>query len=417
MTDNNVSPLHTPAPIDMLQQVLKQGAQQLLAQAIETEVQQLLEQMANVTTEDGKPAVVRNGYLPERTIQTGLGDIDVKIPKVRDRSGNGTKFNSSLVPPYLKRSQTIEEFLPWLYLRGISTGDFNESLKHLLGDNASGLSASTICRLKADWEQDFTAWNKRNLSNKRYVYVWADGVYCNVRMDDKVCLLVIIGADKYGNKELLAVSDGYRESESSWSEVIHDLQARGLKIDPNIAVGDGALGFWKAIAKCWPTTKGQRCWVHKTANVLGKLPKSMQPKMKSALHEIWQAESKEQSNKEIDRCINQFEAKYPKATQCLEKDREALLHFYDFPAEHWAHIRTTNPIESVFATVRLRTAKSKNCGNRMTTLSMVFQLMKTAQKRWQKLRGSQLLGDVITGVKFTDGIKEIKQEEQDSAAA
>lgn len=414
MTDTNISQLHKPEPIDVLQQVLKQGAQQLLAKAIESEVQELLAAHHSTVTDDGKAGVVRNGYLPGRTIQTGLGDIDVKVPKVRDRTGQGIKFNSSLVPPYLKRSQTMEEFLPWLYLRGISTGDFSESLKHLLGDHAKGLSAGTISRLKATWEDDFIAWQKRDLSKKRYVYVWADGVYCNVRMDDKICLLVIIGSDEAGNKELIAVSDGYRESEASWSDVLLDLKQRGLKNDPKVAVGDGALGFWKAIAKCWPDTKGQRCWVHKTANVLGKLPKSVQPKVKVLLHEIWKSETKADAHKAMDNCIERYQAKYPKATNCLEKDREALLAFYDFPAEHWAHLRTSNPIESVFATVRLRTSKSKNCGSRITTLSMVLKLMQTAQRRWQRLRGYNLLADVVTGVKFSDGIK---QEQQDQDAA
>ena len=414
MTDNNVSQLHKPEPIDILQQVLKQGAQELLAKAIEVEVQQLLATNQSLLTEDGKAGLVRNGYLPERTIQTGLGDIDVKVPKVRDRTGGGIKFNSLLVPPYLKRSQTVEEFLPWLYLRGISTGDFSESLKHLLGEQAKGLSAGTISRLKSGWEDDFNVWQKRDLSKKRYVYVWADGVYCNVRMGDKICLLVIIGADEAGNKELIAVSDGYRESAESWADVLLDLKQRGLQADPKVAVGDGALGFWKAVAKYWPETKGQRCWVHKTANVLAKLPKSIQPKVKDLLHEIWQSETKAQANQAMDDCIERYEIKYPKATKCLEKDREALLTFYDFPAEHWVHIRTSNPIESVFATVRLRTAKSKNCGSRSTTLAMVLKLMETAQKRWQRLRGYSLLADVVTGVKFSDGIK---QEQQDKNAA
>jgi len=414
MTDNNISSLHKPEPIDLLQQVLKQGAQQLLAKAIESEVQLLLETHNTLITDDGKAGLVRNGYLPERTIQTGLGDIAVKVPKVRDRTGHSIKFNSSLVPPYLKRSQSVEEFLPWLYLRGISTGDFSESLKHLLGDNAKGLSAGTISRLKVSWEDDFTAWQKRDLSKKRYVYVWADGVYCNVRMDEKVCLLVIIGSDEAGNKELIAVSDGYRESEASWSDVLLDLKQRGLKSDPKVAIGDGALGFWKAIAKCWPETKGQRCWVHKTANVLAKLPKSIQPKMKDLLHEIWQSETRVQANKAMNNCIARYEVKYPKATKCLEKDRKALLTFYDFPAEHWGHLRTSNPIESVFATVRLRTTKSKNCGSRATTLAMVLKLMETAQKRWRRLQGYKLLADVITGVKFSDGIKE-EQQDQDAA--
>ncbi len=252
---------------------------------------------------------------------------------------------------------------------------------------------------------------KKSLSKKRYVYVWADGIYCNVRMDDKVCLLVIIGSDGLGNKELIAVSDAYRESEASWSEVLLGLKQRGLSVEPKVAVGDGALGFWKALDKYWPTTRGQRCWVDKTANVLAKLPKSMQPKVKSALHEICQSETKEEASKSMGDYVKLFEVKYPKAMTCLEKDKEALLVFYDLPAEHWGHLRTSNPIESVFATVRLRTTKSKNCGSRATTLAMVLKLMETAQKRWQRLRSYNLLADVITGVKFRDGIKQAQQDQ------
>jgi putative transposase len=415
MTDSNVITLNKPEQNDPLQEVLREGARKMLAAAIEAEIAIFIEQHSALQTDAGKAVVVRNGYLPQRPIQTGLGDIEVKVPKVRDRSGMGIKFNSSLVPPYLKRTQNIEEFLPWLYLRGISTGDFSESLKHLLGPDARGLSAATISRLKQDWEQDYQDWTRRDLSKKRYVYVWADGIYSNVRQDDRLCLLVIIGSDENGHKELLALTDGYRESAASWEDVLTDLIQRGLKIAPKLAIGDGALGFWKAVAKIWPDTDQQRCWVHKTANILEKLPKAVQPKVKEALHNIWQAETREEAYKAFDHCIERFEPKYPKAMECLAKDKSSLLTFYDYPAENWQHIRTTNPIESVFATVRLRTTKTKNCGSRSTTLAMAFKLMETAQKKWLRLRGYKLLGDVITGVKFVNGIKQTEDQKQDAA--
>ena len=401
MTDSNVVELKAPTQ-DALGELLKVGARQLLAQAVEAELAELLAQHAGRQV-DGRQAVVRNGYLPDRTIQTGLGDVPVKIPKVRDRSGQGTKFNSKLVPPYLKRTKSIEDFIPWLYLKGISTGDMQATLESLLGEGIAGLSAGTVSRLKQSWEADYERWRQRDLSRRRYVYVWADGVYSNVRMDDRLCLLVIVGSDDTGRKEVLAVVDGYRESEASWLEVLEQLEGQGLTIPPKLAIGDGALGFWKAVAKKWPQTAQQRCWVHKTANVLNKVPKALQPKLKAALHDIWMAETRQGARKAFDDCVKRFEAKYPKAMECLQKDKEAMLAFYDFPATHWQHIRTTNPIESVFATVRLRTAKSKNCGSRTTTLTMAWQLMTTAQKRWRRLRGYKLLADVVEGVKFKDG--------------
>lgn len=417
MSNDNVLSLGGPgSQVDALQSILKSGARQLLQQAIEAEIAVLLEAHQERKTENGQQAVVRNGYLPERTIQTGLGDLLVKVPKVRDRTGAGIKFNSELVPPYLKRTQSIEAFLPWLYLRGISTGDFSETLQHLLGKESKGLSANTISRLKSSWELDYKSWNNRDLSKKRYVYVWADGVYCNVRMDDKLCLLVVIGSDDQGNKELLALSDGYRESEASWREVILDLQQRGLCESPKVAVGDGALGFWKAMNKLWPTTAHQRCWVHKTANVMDKLPKAVQPKVKEAIHNIYEAETREAAYKAFDDCIERFEGKYPRAMQCLAKDKTEMLTFYDLPAMHWIHLRTTNPIESVFATVRARTKKTKNCGTRSTTLSMAFKLMEVAQKNWRKLRGYKLLADVIQGVQFVNGEK-IDRNGQNQQAA
>ena len=401
MTDGNVVELEAPTQ-DALGELLKVGARQLLAQAVEAELAELLAQHAGRQV-DGRQAVVRNGYPSDRTIQMGLGDVPVKIPKVRDRSGQGTKFNSKLVPPYLKRTKSIEDFIPWLYLKGISTGDMQATLESLLGEGIAGLSAGTVSRLKQSWEADYERWRQRDLSRRRYVYVWADGVYSNVRMDDRLCLLVIVGSDDTGRKEVLAVVDGYRESEASWLEVLEQLEGQGLTIPPKLAIGDGALGFWKAVAKKWPQTAQQRCWVHKTANVLNKVPKALQPKLKAALHDIWMAETRQGARKAFDDCVKRFEAKYPKAMECLQKDKEAMLAFYDFPATHWQHIRTTNPIESVFATVRLRTAKSKNCGSRTTTLTMAWQLMTTAQKRWRRLRGYKLLADVVEGVKFKDG--------------
>ena len=413
MTDSNVVELKAPTQ-DALGELLKVGARQLLAQAVEAELAELLARHADRQV-DGRQAVVRNGYLPDRTIQTGLGDVSVKIPKVRDRSGQGAKFNSKLVPPYLKRTKSIEDFIPWLYLKGISTGDMQATLESLLGEGIAGLSAGTVSRLKQSWEADYERWCQRDLSRHRYVYVWADGVYSNVRMDDRLCLLVIVGSDDTGRKEVLAVVDGYRESEASWLEVLEQLESQGLTIAPKLAIGDGALGFWKAVAKKWPQTARQRCWVHKTANVLNKVPKAVQPKLKAALHEIWMAETRQGARKAFDDCVKRFEAKYPKAMACLQKDEEAMLAFYDFPATHWQHIRTTNPIESVFATVRLRTVKMKNCGSRTTTLTMAWQLMTTAQKRWRRLRGYKLLADVVEGVKFKDGERIENDQSQGTA--
>lgn len=315
MTDDNIFKLNKPDQDDPLQAVLREGARKMLAAAIEAEVSIFIERHGSLETTEGKAAVVRNGYLPERQIQTGLGGIEVKVPKVRDRSNSGIKFNSSLIPPYLKRTRSIEEFLPWLYLRGISTEDFSETLKHLLGADATGLSAATISRLKQDWEQDYQEWNQRDLSKKRYVYVWADGVYSNVRMDDRLCLLVIIGSDETGCKELLALSDGYRESAASWEEVLTDLKQRGLKMAPKLAIGDGALGFWKAVTRLWPETDQQRCWVHKTANIMEKLPKAMQPKVKEALHNIWQAETRKEAYKAFDDCIERFKSEISRCNE------------------------------------------------------------------------------------------------------
>lgn len=413
MSDSKTIQLNKPVE-DPLHEVLQRGAKELLAKAIEAELNALLTQYSELEV-DGKKAVVRNGHLPARTIQTGLGDIPVKVPKVRDRSGCGIKFNSALVPPYLKRTKAIEAFVPWLYLRGISTGQMQPALESLLGEEAKGLSANTVSRLKQQWEQDYDTWRQRDLSKRRYVSIWADGIYSNVRMDDKLCLLVIIGSDDTGRKEVLAVIDGYRESEASWLEVLSLLESQGLTLPPKLAVGDGALGFWKALAKKWPETATQRCWVHKTANVLNKVPKAVQPKVKEALHDIWQAETRDGAYKAFDNTLQRFEAKYARAMECLKKDKASMLAFYDFPAEHWQHIRTTNPIESVFASVRLRTTKSKSCGSRKTTLAMTYKLMTTAQNTWRRLRGFRLLADVVQGIQFKDG-ERVEQDQQQSVA-
>lgn len=395
---------------DVLTEVLREGAQKLLAEAVQAELEELLEEYQDESDEQGRQRVVRNGYLPERRIQTGIGGIPVRIPRVRDR-GSGQeemiRFRSSLVPPYLRRSKSVEELLPLLYLKGISTGDFSEALSALLGPDAPGLSAKTISRLKGKWVHDYEQWRQRDLSKKRYVYWWADGLYCNVRFDDaRLCLLVLIGARADGKKELIAVEDGYRESEQSWWELLRDLHSRGLRQEPKLAIGDGALGFWKALAKVYGNTRQSRCWMHKTGNVLNYLPKAVQPKAKQALHQIWMAETRPDAYRAFDEFIATYQLKFPKATACLAKDREALLAFYDFPAEHWPHLRTTNPIESTFATVKLRTAKTRGCLSRQTMLTMVFKLCRSAEKRWRRLQGYRRLGEVVENVKFINGIRE-----------
>lgn len=392
---------------DHLTELLREGAGRLIAEAVEAELEEYLLEFSRLRNERGQRIVVRNGYLPEREVLTGIGPVKVKVPKVRDRSGSGTKFNSSFLPPYLRRTQSVEEVLPVLYLKGLSTGDFGEALEALLGKNAKGLSSSTISRLKAVWEEEYLCWNRRDLSKKKYVYIWADGVYFNIRLaESRQCVLVIIGVTEAGKKELIAIEDGYRESEQSWEELLRRIKDQGLKIAPKLAVGDGALGFWKALPKVYEETGNQRCWVHKTANVLNKLPKSVQPKAKSDLHEIWMAPTRQIAHKAFDRFVEIYDGKYPGAVECLRKDRDDLLAFYDFPAEHWIHIRTTNPIESTFATIRLRTKKSRGCVSRNTALSMVFKLGQSAEKRWRRLRGFRLLGDVVRDVKFRDGVRE-----------
>ena len=393
---------------DVLTDLLRQGAQKLLSQAIEAEVQDWIEQHAGQRDARGHRQVVRNGYLPERTILTGVGAVEVQQPRVHDRrpKQEREKFCSQILPPYLRKTKSVEELIPWLYLKGISTGDFNEALAALLGPDAKGLSATTVTRLKGIWQEEYQQWSQRSLAEKRYVYVWADGIHFNIRLEnDRQCILVLMGATPDGTKEVIAISEGYRESEQSWLALLLDCQSRGLVLEPELATADGALGFWKALPKVWPKTRGQRCWVHKTANVLDKLPKGQQPKAKDMLHAIWMAASRAEANQAFDLFLRTWEGKYAKATDYLGKDRDALLLFYDLPAEHWLHIRTTNPIESVLATVRLRTCKTKGCGSRVACETMVFKLMESAVKGWRKLNGSLLLPEVIRGVKFVDGEK------------
>ena len=391
---------------DVLSDILRQGAQKMLGQAIEAEVEDWLRQRAECRDERGRQQLVRNGHLPERSLVTGLGEIKVQQPRVRDRRPAEQRevFSSAILPRYLRKTKNMEELLPWLYLKGISTGDFSEALAALVGPDAKGLSASTITRLKTVWQDEYQAWGKRSLEGKRYVYVWADGIHFNIRLEEeRQCILVLMGVTPEGDKEVIAISEGYRESEQSWLALLLDCQARGLVTDPELAIADGALGFWKALPKVWPKTRGQRCWVHKTANVLDKMSKGQQPKAKQMIHEIWMAASRAEADRAFDLFVKTWEGKYPKATACLVKDRDALLTFYDFPAEHWRHLRTTNPIESVLATVRLRTCKTKGCGTRLACETMVFKLMQSAKKGWRKLNGTSFLPEVLKGVKFVDG--------------
>ena len=401
---------------DALTDILRHGAHQLLAQAIETEVAEFLTRHRDIRDESGRQRLVRNGYLPPRTLQTGLGAVSVKAPRVRDRTGP-IRFTSSILPPYLRRTKTIEALLPWLYLKGISTGDFGNALTALLGAHAPGLSAGTISRLKTVWQQDHARWERRDLSRTPYVYLWVDGIHFGVRLEEaNQCLLVVIGATAEGKKELLALTDGFRESEESWKEVLLDLKRRGLTVDPRLAIGDGALGFWKALPQVFGHTRTQRCWVHKTANVLNKLPKHLQANAKSALHQIWMASTREYADRAFEAFLMAYEPKYPKAADCLAKDKNALLAFYDFPAQHWHHIRTTNPIESTFATVRLRTAKTRGCVSRTSILAMVFKLAKSAEGRWLRLRGPEQLAKLVQGVPFTNGVEVQKESRQEIAA-
>jgi putative transposase len=421
VTDTNVFQFSQPGTFaDPLTEVLRNGARALLAQAVEAEVATLLGRHTDELTEDGRQRLVRHGHLPEREIMTGIGAVAVRCPRVRDRAGEGAeriRFSSAILPPYARRSKSLEVLIPILYLKGVSTGDFEEALIALLGKDAGGLSASTIARLKDAWSDEHARWSKRDLSAKRYVYFWVDGIHVQARLEDAAqCLLVIIGATPEGKKELVGLIDGVRESALSWREMLLDLKRRGLSMGPELAVADGALGFWQAVEEIWPPTRGQRCWVHKTANVLNKLPKSQQPKAKRALQEIWMAETKNDALVAFDAFVETWGVKYDKAVECLIKDRDALLAFYDFPAEHWKHLRTTNVIESSFATVRHRTVRSKGCLSNKTALAMIFKLAEAAEKSWRRLNGHNQLPKLILGVKFADGIEVVRSQAQAAAA-
>ena len=398
-------------PADALSEMLRTGAQHLIHQAVQAELEGLLLQHANQVTRDGKAAVVRNGYLPAREILTGIGPVTVRIPKVRTREGEPVTFRSALVPPYVRKSRSLEAALPWLYLKGISTGEMQEALEVLVGPQAQGLSASTISRLKAEWSEQYQQWRNTKLDKDRWVYIWADGIYSGLRSEeDKLCALVIIGVNERGQKQFLAIEDGIRESTQSWREILLKLKQRGMN-PPKLAIGDGAMGFWAALEEVYPKTRSQRCWVHKCGNVLNYLPKSAQPRAKQALHEIWQAETKADAEKAFDLFIESYEAKYPKAAICLQKDREEMLAFYDFPALHWQSIRTSNPIESTFGTIRHRTKRSKGCLSRDGMLHMMFKLGQCAEKRWRRLRGFSYLAKVIEGTAFIDGIEVISVQQ------
>ena len=403
----------------MLTEILRDGAQRLLGQAIEAEVGDWIERHASLTDGPGRQQVVRNGHHPTRMLVTGVGPVAVTQPRVLDRRIVGqnqdgqdmdaagrpvARFSSKILPPYLRKTKAIEELIPWLYLKGVSTGDFAEALQALVGPQAAGLSATTITRLMTAWRDEHKSWSRRSLEDKQYVYLWADGIHFNIRLEeDRQCILVLMGATAEGKKELIAVVDGHRESEQSWYTLLLDCKQRGLTVDPKLATADGALGFWKALPQVWPTTRAQRCWVHKTANVLDKMAKKVQPGAKEKLHEIWMAPTRADAEQAFDHFIALYEPKYPAAVECLKKDRVELLTFYDFPAEHWIHLRTSNPIESTFATVRLRHRRTKGNGSRAACLAMVFKLCESAARKWRTLNGAKLLPEVIAGIQFIDG--------------
>ncbi len=394
-----------------LDELVRHGAQQMLQTAIEAEVDEFLSVHAERRDARGNRLVVRNGYQPAREILTGAGRLAVAQPRVRDNSRakeSRVRFSSKVLPPYLRRSKSIDELIPWLYLKGISTGDFAEALQALVGEDAPALSPNVVVRLSGQWSQEYDEWSRRDLSEKQYVYVWADGIHVNVRLENEAnqrqCLLVLMGATADGLKELIAVVDGYRESEQSWYELLLDLKSRGLALAPKLAIGDGALGFWAALRKVFGETREQRCWLHKTGNVLNNMPKSVQPRAKALIHEIWMAENRADAVKAFDGFLEKYRAKYPAACECLEKDRDVLLTFYDFPAEHWKHLRTTNPIESTFATIRLRHRRTKGSGSRRASLAMMFKLAQAAQKRWRRLNGHTHIAHLIEGKTFIDGI-------------
>ena len=415
MSENiNVVPLRQPNEVDdPLTNILRSGARQLLAQAVEMEAEAFLLAMKGLKLPDGRDRLVRHGHGPERTIQTGIGPVEVERVKIRDRAaaedGERIRFTSAILPLWARRPKSLDTLLPVLYLRGISTGDFKEALAALLGQNAPNLSPAVISRLTAEWQGEYERWQKRDLSARRYVYVWADGVFLQARMEDHgECMLVLIGATPEGKKELIGFQVGVRESAQSWRELLVEVKSRGLTIAPEIAVGDGALGFWKALDEVFPGTRHQRCWVHKTANVLNKVTLSVQTNMKKDLREIYLAPNRASAEVAINVFAEKYGAKYDKAVECLTKDREALLALYEFPAEHWDHLRTTNPIESVFATVRHRTVRTKGSLSPTTARLMVFKLLCAASKTWRRLKSTNQLPKVIAGVRFENGIEVIQ---------
>lgn len=394
-----------------LEEILREGAKKMLQAAIENEVSEYIEQFATEKDDKGHRMVVRNGYLPERKIQTGLGDLSVRKPRVRDKRGEEL-FSSAILPRYMRRTPSIDALIPALYLKGISTNNFSEALAAILGEGAKGLSSSNIVRLKTLWEEEYKTWLERDLSDKHYAYIWVDGIYFNVRLErDRPCILVIIGATKDGKKELIAVHDGFRESILSWREVLVNLKKRGLSKAPALAIGDGALGFWNALKEQFPETKKQRCWVHKTANILDKMPKRVQPSAKTLIHEMCKSITKKEALLAYDSFLKLYSEKYEKACKCLKKDFEAMFTFYDFPEQHWQHIRSTNVIESTFATIRHRTRQTKGCGSRLATLSMVYKLAISAEKCWKRLKGYSLIEKIIEGIRFKDG-EEVKIKEK-----
>jgi transposase-like protein len=406
MSEDTVVRFQKPESVrDALTELLREGAQRLLRQAVQAELEEFLAAHADSRDEDGRAGVVRNGHLPEREVLTGIGAVAVRVPKVRSRTEESVVFRSSLVPPYVRKAKSVEAALPWLYLRGISTGQMQEALSVLVGSEAAGLSAPVVNRLKLKWQAEHRAWSERRLDADRWVYLWVDGIYSGVRAENqRLCALVVMGVNERGQKRFLAIEDGVRESAQSWREVLLGLKARGLAA-PLLAVGDGALGFWAALEEIFPGTRVQRCWVHKTANILNYLPRSLQPKAKSMLHEIWMAPTRARARSAFDRFLETYEGKYPKATDCLRKDREVLLAFYDFPAEHWVHLRTTNPIESAFATIRHRSDRAKGCVSRATMLAFMFKLAIAAEQSFRRLKGFGYLAKVIAGVRFIDGVE------------
>ena len=390
---------------DVLTEVLRQGARELIRQAVEAELAELLAAYAGQRDPKGRAAVVRNGYLPEREVLTGLGPVSVRVPKVRGRTEEPVTFHSRLVPPYVRRAKRMDAALPWLYLKGVSTGQMREALEVLVGPEAKGLSASVVSRLKGQWHGEYEAWRKRPLDQGRWLSWWVDGIYSGVRAErERLCLLVIIGLDEQGQKHFVAIEDGVRESTQSWREVLLDLKARGLEEGPLLAVGDGALGFFAAMDEVFPGTRHQRCWVHKTVNVLNYLPKTVRGKAKEGLREIWMAPTRAEAERAFKKFALTYEAKYPKAAQCLTKDKEALLAFYDFPAEHWVHLRTTNPIESTFGAIRHRTDQARGCVSRTTMLAFAYKLAMAAERRWKRARGVSQIGKLMAGVHFQDGM-------------